>query len=82
MDRRLDKSAYAPGVNRAQVQDALQGRSEAHSLKSTAVSAQVGLEGVPKELKSIGNGVACIVATPGPDVLLNLLLERVWGKCP
>ena len=82
MDRRLDKSAYAPGANRAKDQDALQGRSQARSLKSTAASAQVGLESIPKELKSIGNGVACIVATPGPDVLLNLLLERVWGKCP
>lgn len=79
VDRRLDKSAYAPGANRAKVQEAIQGRLEAGALESTAVPAEVELESAPRELKSNGNGVACIVATPGPDALLSLLLERVWG---
>ena len=34
-----------------------------------------------RSCSSIGReGVACIIGTPGPDVLLNLLLERVWGN--
>lgn len=75
VDRRPDESACAPGGDRAKVQEALQGRLEASSL---AVPAQVELE---RELKSDGNGVACIIETPGPKVLLSLLFERVWGKC-
>ncbi|OBZ67190.1 Uridine nucleosidase 1 [Grifola frondosa] len=84
IDRRDDQGAYAPGANRAEVQAELEKHHFHHvgSYESTALPAQVEIERRPsQELASIQHldGVACITETPGPEVLVNLLLERIWG---
>lgn len=78
MDRRDDPSAYAPGANRAEVQAELEKHNMRHGTwESTAVPAFVETEREPKDLHP--GGVVCVHATPGPSVLLDLLLKRVWG---
>ncbi|KAG1751646.1 nucleoside hydrolase [Suillus paluster] len=87
-DRRDENTAYAPGLNRAEVQvqlDLLQLGNGV--LESTALPARVELEdpalsaGGPDEvgLERKRNGVGCLVETPGPSALLHLLTRRVWG---
>ncbi|KAF7315264.1 Inosine-uridine preferring nucleoside hydrolase [Mycena indigotica] len=44
---------------------------------SSVMPALVETEDAPRDLK--GNGVACCTRTPGPSVLLEMLLSRVWG---
>jgi hypothetical protein len=79
VDRREDESAYSPGANRAEIQAELEKRAFSHgSWESTALPAQVEVENAA-EAKPAGSGVLCITETPGPEVLLNLLLTRVWG---
>ncbi|KAJ8077003.1 hypothetical protein PM082_001426 [Marasmius tenuissimus] len=77
VDRREDESAYALGAN----------RSEAHAKhnedgEGTVVPARVEVEN-PEQATSVESskspGVPCVVKTPGPTVLLELLLKRVWG---
>ena len=78
VDRRVDQSAYAPGANRAEVQAQLEKLHLPHGqFESTAVPAQVETE-LPVQNPG-SRGVACVIETPGERVLLNLLLERVWG---
>jgi hypothetical protein len=95
VDRREDQTAYAPGANRSEVQSILEQSHQHHGLlESTAVPAPVemeseGLHKGPDEWLghqtvhdgSLGGSmdVACIVGTPGKDVLLQLLTERLWG---
>jgi hypothetical protein len=75
VDRRGDQTAYAPGANRAEVQVELDlYHVEYDPLESTALSVQA-----PGDLQDSGRGVACIIETPGPEVLLQILLQRVWG---
>ena len=78
VDRRADEGAYAPGANRAEVQAQLEELHLHHArFESTAVPALVEIE-VPVD-NPHSEGVPCITETPGCQVLLNLLLERVWG---
>jgi hypothetical protein len=78
-DRREDNTAYAPGANRAEVQAQLDLRQLGHGLlESTAVPARVEVEDSGLEQKR-RRGVACLVETPGPSALLQLLTRRVWG---
>lgn len=78
-DRREDNTAYAPGANRAEVQAQLDLRQLGHGLlESTAVPARVEVE-YPGLQQTRRRGVACLVETPGPSVLLELLTRRVWG---
>ncbi|KAF8170255.1 Inosine/uridine-preferring nucleoside hydrolase domain-containing protein [Mycena galopus ATCC 62051] len=78
VDRRDDLSAYAPGANRAEVQAELEKHSSHHGTwESTAVPALVETEHAPSTM--LAQGVMCVHATPGPDTLLKLLTERVWG---
>ncbi|RDX55068.1 nucleoside hydrolase [Lentinus brumalis] len=95
VDRREDVGAYAPGVNRAEVQAERHHFKHTGTYESTAVPAQVEVEapptnpGKPQEQgpatmqdsksKTHTEGVPCITETPGPAALLQLLLERVWG---
>ena len=95
VDRREENTAYAPGANRSGVQALVEKFHQPHGLlESTAVPAQVemGSEGIRKGPDawlghptvhdgSLGGSmdVACIVSTPGKDVLLRLLTERLWG---
>jgi hypothetical protein len=79
VDRRNDQGAYSSGSNRAEVQ------SEREALKlntnftaSSVVPAMVEVERRPGELE--GSGVLCVVETPGPKKLLDVLFKRVWGK--
>jgi hypothetical protein len=80
VDRRADEGLYAPGVNRAEAQAQLEKLHFEHGrYESTALPAQVETgAGGPSEVRT-STGVACIVKTPGHDVLLHFLLERVWG---
>ncbi|KAJ7502815.1 Inosine/uridine-preferring nucleoside hydrolase domain-containing protein [Mycena galericulata] len=78
VDRRDDASAYSPGANRAAVQAELDKHMFQHrTWESTAVPALVETEHVPKVLSP--RGVVCVHATPGPAILLALLMKRVWG---
>jgi hypothetical protein len=78
VDRRVDQSAYAPGANRADVQAQLEKFHLPHGqFESTAVPALVETELPVHNPES--RGVPCVIETPGEQVLLNLLLERVWG---
>ena len=95
VDRREGQTAYAPGANRSEVQTILEQSYQPHGLlESTAVPAQVEMEseGIRKgpdawlghptvHDDSLGGSmdVACIVRTPGKDVLLQLLTKRLWG---
>ncbi|KAH7888614.1 nucleoside hydrolase [Phlebopus sp. FC_14] len=82
VDRRDDKTAYAPGANRAEVQALLEQSHQRHGLlESTALPAQVDVESVEASAGPNGAsmGVACVVQTPGTYPLLQLLTKRVWG---
>ncbi|KAK7472934.1 hypothetical protein VKT23_001039 [Stygiomarasmius scandens] len=80
IDRRQDESAYAPGANRAEVQDKLEKTAKEkghHPHEDFPVQVQV--ESAAEVNKSDAAGVLCVTETPGPEVLLRVLLERVWG---
>ncbi|KAF9018015.1 nucleoside hydrolase [Hymenopellis radicata] len=80
IDRREDESAYAPGANRAEVQAALDDSKAKHGpWESTAMPAEVEVERNADIGKKAGASVNCVTTTPGPTVLLELLLQRVWG---
>ncbi|KAJ3861207.1 nucleoside hydrolase [Lentinula novae-zelandiae] len=83
VDKRQDKTAYAPGANRAQVQAQLEQThfSSGGNLESVALPAQVEVNSTSESHKTESNhrGVWCITETPGPDALLETLLARVWG---
>lgn len=80
VDRRDDASAYLIGANRAQAQVALENSQAANRdpLNSATIPTRVGEENDNSNLLR-GHGVSCVYGTPGPDVLLKLLLKRVWG---
>jgi len=79
IDRRVDQTAYPPGANRAEVQAELERHLLDHdALESTALPVQVAVE-LPDGTRESGQGVVCIIETPGPEVLLQIILERVWG---
>ncbi|CAA7259216.1 unnamed protein product [Cyclocybe aegerita] len=71
-DRREDESAYPLGTNRSEAQ---RDPSEDHHHIGYPVSNKAN-GAVCDEL----SGVLCINRTPGPAVLLKLLLHRVWGR--
>lgn len=80
VDRREDASAYVPGANRAQAQEVLE-KSQAISRdppNPATIPTYVGVDSDSSRLIG-GQGVSCVYATPGPDILLKLLLKRVWG---
>ncbi|KZT72099.1 nucleoside hydrolase [Daedalea quercina L-15889] len=83
VDRRDDPIAYAPGANRAEVQAELEKHHLHHTgpFESTALPAQVEVERAGDALPPhrTAGGVACVYETPGPEVLLKLMLARVWG---
>ncbi|KAI0775682.1 nucleoside hydrolase [Trametes elegans] len=85
VDRRDDQGAYAPGMNRAQVQAELDRHHFQYvgAYESTALPAPVEVESRPlnKGQDTVGQegGVPCIIQTPGPAALVKLLLARVWG---
>ncbi|KAF9268811.1 nucleoside hydrolase [Marasmius fiardii PR-910] len=76
VDRREDESVYPVGANRAEVQ-------AQRSKDGKAVPARVEVESLEQALSRVGSskppGVPCVTKTPGPGVLLELLLRRVWG---
>lgn len=79
VDRRADESAYSPGANRAEIQAELERRAFSHGdWESTALPVQVEVEQAAEE-GPVRPGVLCVHETPGPDVLLNILLQRIWG---
>jgi hypothetical protein len=85
VDRRDDRGAYIPGGNRARVQEELKSRMSAGStggsgsLESAAVPACDEVE-EESSLQCNGDqeGVPVIEATPGPAVLLQIMMERIW----
>lgn len=81
VDRREDESAYAPGANRAMVQEELDKKGLKHDAsrwESSAVPAEVEVESAPVGIED-ASAVYCVSKTPGPQVLLDLLFKRVWG---
>ncbi|KIY65844.1 nucleoside hydrolase [Cylindrobasidium torrendii FP15055 ss-10] len=81
VDRREDESAYAPGANRAMVQEELDKQSLKHETSGgefSAVPAEVDVENAPVGNEDV-SAVFCVSKTPGPKVLLDLLFKRVWG---
>ncbi|KAG7090896.1 hypothetical protein E1B28_009975 [Marasmius oreades] len=66
VDRREGESADTLGTNRAEVKP-IPTRVEVESLEQ---ALSVGMSKPP--------GVLCVTKTPGPDVLLELLLKRIW----
>jgi len=76
VDRRFDLTDYPPGADRAEVQAELERRPLDHG--ATALPVQVELE-LPDNTQENRPGVVCIIETPGPEVLLQIILERVWG---
>ena len=76
VDRRDETTTYEPGDNRAQVQAALE-----HALHDMPAPVQVETEAEVEDVQHTGlQGVPCVIQTPGPQTILNLLLARVWGK--
>ncbi len=74
VDRREDISAYPLGANRSEAQ------REPHDghidkLEKSNVPVIDVITGVTRDFP----GVVCVHETPGSDVLLELLLKRVWG---
>ena len=79
VDRRDDVGAYAPGDNRSHVQQELDRLRVSHGpFESAAVPAPVLVDDTGKKGKQ-DVGVFTVVETPGPDVCLELLLQRIWG---
>ncbi|THH15642.1 hypothetical protein EW146_g4868 [Bondarzewia mesenterica] len=80
VDRRDDKGAYAPGANRAAVQAALERQQLKHGpFESIALPAQVVVEEQSQTKQTKGEGVPTIKATPGSDVLVDMILKRLWN---
>ena len=79
VDRREEEGAYDPGENRAKVQEALEKHHfQIHGiLESTALPARVEIEQAPVPERPLG--IPVLTTTPGPDALLRLLAERIWG---
>jgi hypothetical protein len=80
VDRREDESAYALGANRAEVQAKLEKTAAEkghHPHEDFPVQTQV--ESAADLNKTDAAGVLCVHETPGPEVLLQMLLERIWG---
>lgn len=85
VDRRDDQGAYAPGVNRARVQAELKSSMAAGSagvfgsLESVAVPARVEVEYEPShQCGDEQEGVPVIEGTPGVEVLLQIMMKRIW----
>lgn len=79
IDRR-DKSIYPHGENRAQVVDKhcehRHGKSIEDSEPVDSLNGRVNHDLLDGKK---GCGVLCVTSTPGPEALLRLLFNRVWG---
>jgi hypothetical protein len=75
VDRRSE-GLSSLGENRAYAQEKLS-RIELPDNQSIPVPAQV--EAKEDVGSGAGGGVAVVVQTPGQDVLVELLLKRIWG---
>jgi len=76
-DRREDESAYPLGTNRSEAQ---RGPHDGHHAQNMGYS--ISKRDNLWDLDAEGPGIFCITQTPGPSVLLQLLLQRVWGTSP
>ena len=74
VDRRDDVSAYPLGSNRSEAQ---REPHDGHIASNKSDKVEI-ISGANTEF----SGVIVIYRTPGHDVLLRLLLERVWGCAP
>ncbi|KAJ4468317.1 Inosine/uridine-preferring nucleoside hydrolase domain-containing protein [Lentinula aciculospora] len=79
VDRREDKTAYAPGANRAEVQAQLEKKHLFGGKNSESIALPAPVEIEPKKPESDHRSVWCVMETPGPEALLRTLLARVWG---
>lgn len=76
VDRREDISAYPLGANRSEAQ---REPHDGHIDTTTQLEKSDVIDviaGVTRDFP----GVVCVHDTPGADVLLELLLKRVWGR--
>lgn len=65
VDRREDESAFELGANRSEAQRDPQDPEHIAIHNKTSLVED--------------HGIICLKATPGPDFLLKLLLNKVWG---
>jgi len=77
-DRREDESAYPLGTTRSEAQRGP--HDDGHHVQS--MGSSISKKDNLWDLDAEGPGVFCITQTPGPSVLLQLLLQRVWGASP
>jgi len=73
VDRREDIGNYQPGENRAEVQA---GRNLKVDAAAMQVESRVQLNDA---LLPGGAGVAILTDSPGPQALVKIMLERIWG---
>lgn len=79
VDRREGKSTDPLGANRAEIQAELEKHAFGHdNSKSAAPSDQIQVEQAVSA-RPVKPGVLCVHETPGPEGLVNLILQRVWG---
>ena len=74
IDRREDESAYPLGANRSEAQ---REPHDGHQVQS--MGAPILKTDNCWDPNAEGSGILCITQTPGPSVLLQLLMQRVWG---
>ena len=74
IDRREDESAYPLGANRSEAQ-----REPHDGHQSQRMGDSISKRDIRWDLNTDGLGIFCITQTPGPSMLLQLLLQRVWG---
>jgi len=72
-DRREDESAYPLGANRSEAQ------REPHDGHQVQSIVPISKRDNRWDLDAEGSGIFCITQTPGPPVLLQFLMQRVWG---
>lgn len=79
VDRRDEVGAYAPGDNRSHVQQMLDRPNVSHGPFEPAAVPVPVLEVNTRREKKTDIGIFTLVETPGSQVCLELLLQRVWG---
>jgi len=75
VDRRDDVSAYPLGSNRSEAQREPHNGHVESNIFDRSDKVEI-ISGANTEI----SGVIVMHRTPGPDALLRLLLERVWGS--
>lgn len=92
VDRRDDQTAYARGANQSEVHRLSELSHQPHGLLESTAQGEMESNGILRGPDtwlghptvhdgSLGGStdVACVISTPGKDVLLQLLTKRLWN---